>query len=80
MQMLGTEEECNLYNVSIALVDTTGKARVSFSDCPVPIEISEDDRRVAGFPIFDKMMNKLSSEDFYNFYTVQLKFSHAEKN
>ena len=74
--MLGTEEECNLYNVSIALVDTTGKARVSFSDCPVPIEISEDDRRVAGFPIFNKMMN-----NFFSFiYTVELKFSHAENN
>ena len=80
VQMLGTEEECKLYNVSIALVDTTGKARVSFSDCPVPIEMSEDDRRVAGFPIFDKMMNKLSSDYFFNFYTVQLKFFHAEKN
>ena len=76
VQMLGTEEECNLYNVNIALVDTTGKARVSFSDCPVPIEISEDDRRVAGFPIFNKMMN-----NFFSFiYTVELKFSHAENN
>ena len=82
VQMLGTEEECKLYKVSIALADTTGKARVSFSDCPVSIEMSEDDRRVAGFPIFNKMMNKLSSEDFYffNHYTVELKFSHAEKN
>ena len=76
VQMLGTEEECKLYNVNITLVDTTGQASVSFSDNPVPIDLGEDDRRVAGFPIFDKMMNKLS---FGCFYIVKLKFSHAEK-
>ena len=75
VQMLGTEEECKLYTVSLSLMDKSGQVSLSFSDCPLPIEMTEEDRKAAGFPVFDKMMTKMQNSGVY---TVQLEFSKAE--
>ena len=76
VQMLGTEEECKLYTIGLNLVDKSGQVSLRFSDCPLPIEMTEEDRKVAGFPVFDKFMTKIQSSGVYS---VQLDFSKAEQ-
>ena len=76
VQMLGTEEECKLYTVSLNLVDKSGQVSLRFSDSPLPIEMTEEDRKVAGLPVFDKFMKKIETSGFYS---VQLDFSKSEQ-
>ena len=77
VQMLGTEEECKLYTVSLNLVDKSGQVSLRFSDSPLPIEMTEEDRKVAGLPVFEQFMTKIKSSGVY--YSVQLDFSKAEQ-
>jgi hypothetical protein len=61
MQMLGTEEECSKYKVSLALNDGPyGLYSNKVSDHPYPIDMEEADKDDAGLIVSEKTMKAVS--------------------
>ena len=60
MQMLGTEEECSKYKVSLALEDQNGVYSNTVSDHPYSIDMDEGEKDDAGLRVTEKAMQALS--------------------
>ena len=61
VQMLGTKEECDGFTVGITLKDKTGQHMVNFSDNPFSIDMSEEELKLGGMLVSDRIMRTIAS-------------------
>jgi hypothetical protein len=59
MQMLGTEEECSKYKVTLAMQDKDGVYSNMISDHPYSMDMPETEKDVAGLRLSEKAMKTL---------------------